>query len=131
MPKIEIVDLYEPDLEEDLAVLEEIEFQDLEKLKKEVIIEPEKTNELIKQKEKEQKEDDVLEFIDEVEKRLMEVPTIDELGKPRKFIDKDNELLSIELIKTLSDKMEKQLREGDNEGYIETKKLLKKAAGKL
>jgi phosphoenolpyruvate synthase/pyruvate phosphate dikinase len=130
-PKIEIVDLYEPDLEEDLAVLEEMELQDLKRVEKQVVIEPKKTDALIKKLEMEQKEDDVLQFIDEVEKRIQESSNEKVNKISKKDIDRDNELLAIELIRTLSDKMERQLREKDFEGYNETKNLLRKAMWKL
>jgi len=133
-PEIEIIDLYEPNLEEDLAVLEEMMLQDLEKLNHEAVkvaVEPKRTDDFIKKEEAKQKEDDVLEFIAEVQKRIEDASADNELQKPKKSLDKDTELLSIELIKTLSDKMEKQLREKDFEGYSETKSLLKKAIGQL
>jgi len=138
MPKIEVIDLYEPNLEEDLAVLEEMEMQDLNELKKinkktakEIIIEPEKTDELIRKLEFQQKEDDVLEFIDEVEKRLDEKTKEEPERLKKKDVDRDNEILALELVKTLTDKMEKQLKDEDYDSYFETKKLLRKAMWKL
>jgi len=151
----ETVDIKEPELEEDLAALEEIETEDIdlssyepEPPEKTEMIEPKKTDEIIKKEEVKRNEKDFFDYIHKVEGSLIEkpevtfkideetkedrIPTIDEIEEveDKKPIFEEPEikkdLAYFDLIRELTQKMELQLEEKDVDGYKETMEKLKR-----
>ena len=132
------IDVYEPSIEEDLEVLNEIESDNYAS---------EKVDEEIKEEEEERKEGDVQDFINMVEEEKIEeenIPSIDEIEDVEEEkiqipkinsdgfashyddVEEENKTTSFDMVKELTQKMESQLNEDDKEGYEQTREKLKR-----
>ncbi len=134
------IDVYEPSIEEDLEVLNEMESKNIEKdLDKEA-----------KEAEEQRTEEDVKNFVKKVEESSFvvdepkeeKIPTIDELDEVKKerqaepkinkddfasYYDQEEEKVSsFDMIKDLTKKLERQYNEKDEEGFKQTRDELKK-----